>query len=65
MSDPLSDADRLLILRDGIHNYLDGDYENPRKHRPGTCEHGTSYWKACEGCTDAHFERVLRKAFNG
>lgn len=46
----------LRIAQEAITKFLDGDYENPRRHRPGQCAHGIWYWQACENCADAHFE---------
>ena len=39
-------------LRSGIQAILDGNYPNPRKHRPGKCPHGMAYYEACENCVD-------------
>jgi hypothetical protein len=47
-------------LRQGIQDYLDGNYEHPSKHRPGKCEHGVYYYEECGACIDAHFEMVLQ-----
>ncbi|WP_407529249.1 hypothetical protein [Methylobacterium oryzisoli] len=46
-------------LRAGIRAYLDGDYEHPRRHRPGKCAHGAYYYEECGSCIDAHFTALL------
>jgi hypothetical protein len=50
-------------LRKGIQEYLDGNYENARKHRHEDpqyrCEHGCHYWEDCGQCIDAHFQELL------
>ena len=51
-------------LRKAITDYLDGNYDHPRKHRmdtetKGTCAHGVYYWEECGQCIDAHFEAAL------
>jgi cell division protein FtsB len=50
------------ILRKGIQDFLDGDYDHPRAHRPGKCRHGLYYYNACESCDEEHFINVM-KAF--
>ena len=50
------DAERLRV---GIQAYLDGDYPNPRQHRPESCGHGIPYYESCEQCIDAHFTAIL------
>jgi hypothetical protein len=57
----MTDSDRLRILRAGINAYLDGEFENPRRHRPGQCAHGIFYWQPCEACIDAHFLALLKQ----
>jgi hypothetical protein len=47
-------------LREAIQAYLDGDYENPRKHRPGPCKHGTYYYMDC--ADGDYFQAVLDSA---
>jgi phage gp36-like protein len=49
----------LKTAREAIQNYLDGNYDSPRSHRPHHCKHGTFYWEACETCIDEHFEAAL------
>ncbi len=56
------DVKKADVLAKGIQDYLDGNYENPRNHRPGDCKHGTPYYQACERCVDIHFEAVLKAA---
>lgn len=50
-------------LRKGIQDYLDGNYDHPRKYRaqgPQTkCPHGKLYWDACDGCIDDYFTKLL------
>jgi hypothetical protein len=50
------------VLRKAIEDYLNGDYECPRRHRPGKCKHGIFYWEACEQCVDDHFQAALEAA---
>lgn len=52
----------ILNLRAGIRAYLDGDYECPRRHRPGPCTHGIAYYETCEQCINAHFTKLLGDA---
>jgi hypothetical protein len=56
----------VVRLRKGIQDYLDGNYENPRKHRAedprSTCQHGRHYWEDCGECIDAHFQSLLDEA---
>lgn len=46
-------------LRGIIQNVLDGNYPNPRDHRPSTCKHGTGYYDACEQCLDEYLSAAL------
>lgn len=46
-------------LRKGIQDYLDGNYDNPRKSRPEPCKHGRLWYESCEACTDEHFAKLL------
>lgn len=46
-------------LRKGIQDYLDGNYENPRKHRPEPCKHNSLWYHGCEFCIDEHLQGVL------
>lgn len=50
------------ILCQAIKDYLEGDYENPRRHPRSKCEHGESPWETCEGCIDEHFTAALARA---
>jgi len=59
------------VLRNGIHDYLEGNYERPvgkRWRKDGEpskhdlCVHGRYMWEDCEACIDDHFEDVLLKA---
>lgn len=50
------------ILRKGIQDFLDGDYENPRAHRPNKCSHGVYYFESCAVCDENHFIKVLEDA---
>ena len=50
------------ILRKAIEDYLAGDYDNPRRHRPGDCRHGRPYYEECEACNTEHFTRALAAA---
>ena len=64
---PVAQVDDLVEiarLRKAITDYLDGNYDHPRKHRmdtetKGTCAHGVYYWEECGQCIDAHFEAAL------
>jgi hypothetical protein len=38
-----ADAEKLADLRAAVQHVLDGDYPNPRQHRPGKCGHGVYY----------------------
>jgi hypothetical protein len=46
-------------LREGLKRFLQGDYPNPREHRPGTCSHGVNYWETCEQCNDDFLKTLL------
>ncbi len=46
-------------LRQGIQDYLDGNYDNPRQHRPHPCAHGQLWYQGCDQCDDEHFSRLL------
>lgn len=46
-------------LRKGIRDFLDGNYPNPRKHRPDKCGHGIYYYDQCEQCNDDYFVKLL------
>jgi hypothetical protein len=46
-------------LRKGIQDFLDGNYENPRLHRPSKCGHGRLWFEGCDECDAAHFEKLL------
>lgn len=47
-------------LREGIKDYLEGNYVHPRSNRPHDCEHGVRYWLECEDCNLTHFEALLK-----
>lgn len=53
----------VIRLRKGIQDYLDGNYENARKHRHEDpryqCAHGQHYWEDCGSCIDEHFQALL------
>jgi hypothetical protein len=49
-------------LSNGILAYLSGDYPNPRRHRPGPCPHGVSYFAGCEQCDAEYFSELLVSA---
>ena len=55
-------AAEIQRLRAGIQAILDGDYPNPRDHRPGKCEHGIYYWEPCEQCLDSALLAILNGA---
>lgn len=46
-------------LRKGIRDFLDGDYDNPRRYRPAKCLHGRYWYEGCDECDTAHFEKLL------
>ena len=50
------------VLNQGIEDFLDGNYDNPRRVRPGQCGHGVWYNKECAECDAKHFSRVLMRA---
>lgn len=52
-------AGEIERLQFGIQAYLDGDYPNPRAHRPGKCQHGIYYYEPCENCDAAWFTALL------
>lgn len=56
---PASAQERLEELQHKIQMFLDGDYPNPRLHRPGQCEHKIWYWESCESCNDAWLKSAL------
>ena len=45
-------------LRNGIQNYLDGDYE-PKVKKIDKCPHGQYGYEACEVCIENHFAALL------
>lgn len=50
-------------LRQGIQDYLDGNYEGPHSGRAKDprykCRHDRPYWEACDSCIDEHFADLL------
>jgi hypothetical protein len=56
MTDPVTNE---AILRKAITDWLAGDYDNPRQHRPLYCRHGTIYYQLCLQCDEAHFQKAL------
>jgi hypothetical protein len=46
-------------LRQGIQDYLDGNYKSARSYRPGKCPHGLWYFNECENCNDEYFHSLL------
>ena len=46
-------------LRAAIKAVIDGDYPNPRDHRPGNCKHGVFYWEDCHQCIDEWLTKAL------
>jgi DNA repair exonuclease SbcCD ATPase subunit len=50
---------RVARYREAIQNYLDGNYDHPRAHRPDGCRHGRPYYEECETCIDEHFLAAL------
>lgn len=55
---------RLVDLQTALEKYLAGDYPNPRKHRPGRCEHGILYFDQCEECNDNYLAAALAASRN-
>lgn len=49
----------VIRLRKGIQDFLDGNYENPRQHRPGKCSHGQYWYQGCDQCDEAYFTALL------
>jgi hypothetical protein len=47
-------------LRKGIQDFLDGNYDTPRRHRPAPCKHGMPYYHECSMCNDEHFANLLK-----
>lgn len=45
-------------LREGIKNYLSGDYE-PRIKKMEKCPHGQYGYETCEACIDKWFSTLL------
>lgn len=54
-------ANEIERLRKGIQDYLDGNYENPRQHRPDldACKHGMPWYSECITCDCEHFIALL------
>jgi len=54
-------ADEIERLRKGIQDWLDGNYDHPRKHRSeiGTCKHDVPWYSECTICDCAHFTSLL------
>jgi hypothetical protein len=46
-------------LRAAIQAVIDGDYPNPRDHRPGQCKHGREYYEDCGSCVDEFLTAAL------
>lgn len=46
-------------LRAGIQAIIDGNYDHPRRHRPGQCRHGIHYYDECGNCTDEALAALL------
>ena len=46
-------------LQAAITNFREGNYPNPRSHRPNPCLHGTQYWQECESCSIEYWDSVL------
>jgi hypothetical protein len=60
LNDALQAAEaRVARYREAIQNYLDGNYDHPRAHRPDGCRHGRPYYEECETCIDEHFLAAL------
>jgi hypothetical protein len=53
--------EKVRHLTAGIHDYIEGEYPNPRKYRPAFCPHGMAYYETCEQCIDEYFEKLLRE----
>lgn len=51
-------AAEIELLRKGIRDYLNGDYE-PRIRKTERCEHEVYGYEVCEACTDAYFTKLL------
>lgn len=58
----LAAAAEIDRLRAGIQAMLDGDYPNPRSHRPGKCPHGQPYYEECGECNDDWLTGILNPA---
>ncbi|MCK1445388.1 hypothetical protein IVB43_23675 [Bradyrhizobium sp. 48] len=53
-------AAEIRRLRQGIQDYLDGDYGRDYFHTArDKCPHGLFRWESCENCIDAHFTKLL------
>lgn len=52
--------DEISRLREGIQNYLDGNFE-PRIRKMDKCKHGLYGYEPCENCIDEHFLKLLNK----
>ena len=68
LSAMLKENDRLRAsvegMRKGIQDFLDGNYDNPRKYRgnasaSGQCPHARYYYEDCAHCDEAHLKAVL------
>lgn len=46
-------------LRAGIQAMIDGNYDHPRRHRPGQCRHGIYFYDECGSCTDEALAALL------
>lgn len=46
-------------LRNGIQDYLDGNFGHIFKNKRDTCPHGRFGWEDCGNCIDAHFSQLL------
>ena len=59
----MTPAEQAAVLAQGIKDFLSGDYDNPRSHRPiGFCRHGRYHYEECDLCDAGHFTRVLAAA---
>ena len=54
----------LQIAIKAIDDYMNGNFDYPRKYRPGQCKHKAWYFENCEGCVDEHFLQAQTDIFN-
>ncbi|MGY3527305.1 hypothetical protein [Bradyrhizobium sp. USDA 4452] len=57
------ECERLKALTEraikGIRDFTEGNYDNPRQHRPATCKHDQYWYQGCQSCDEAYMEALV------